>query len=114
VTVLVHPGPDSRLAQMCAQYDLAKAEADKAAQALKAITDAIKLEAVQAAAGETSVIVDHPDLTQPLQVAYTERWTVDAKKLKTEQPETYVRYAKQGGSWSLRAISRSSSIDGGA
>jgi hypothetical protein len=52
------------------------------------------------------VIVDSQDLAQPLQVAYAERWTVDAKKLKAEQPETYVRYAKQGGAWSLRAVAR--------
>lgn len=101
---VIQPQPDSRLAQLCMQYDLAKTEAEKAAQALKAITDGIKLEATQAAPGQQQIVIDSPDLAQPLQVAYAERWTVDAKKLKTEDPETYVRYAKKGGSWSLRAV----------
>lgn len=109
MTANVQAQPDTRLAQLLAQYDLAKAEADKAAEALKTITNAIKLEATQAAEpGSTEIIVDSPELARPLQVSYVERWTVDTKKLKAEAPETYVRYAKKGGSWTLRAVAASS------
>jgi hypothetical protein len=102
---VVQPDPDSRLAQLAAQYDLAKAEAEKSAAALKAITDAIKLELTNAAPGVTDVRLDSDQLAAPLRLYYTESWRVDAKKLKTEDPETYVRYATKGGSWSLRAVS---------
>jgi hypothetical protein len=34
-----------------------------------------------------------------------ESWRVDAKKLKTEAPETYVRYATKSTAWQLRAVS---------
>ena len=37
-----------------------------------------------------------------LTLTYSESWRIDAKRLKAEDPETYVRYAKKGGSWSMR------------
>lgn len=38
---------------------------------------------------------------QPLLLTYGERWTVDSKALKAEQPVVYVQYAKLGSSWTL-------------
>jgi hypothetical protein len=101
----VTPEPGSRLEQLAAQYDMAKAEAEKAATDLKAITDAIKLELVNAAPGETSIDLVSDDLVKPLRLVAVTSWRVDATKLKKEAPETYVRYAKQSTSWTLRAVS---------
>jgi hypothetical protein len=102
---VIQPKPDSRLEQLCGQYDVAKAEAEKAAAALKAITDGIKFELIQAAPGETSMTLVSDLVATPLQLSCSERWTVDTKKLKTEDPETYVRYAKKSTPWTLRAVS---------
>lgn len=102
----VTPEPDSRLAQLAAQYDLAKAEADKAATDLKAITNAIKLELTNAAPGETSIDLVSDDLVNPLRLVAVESWRIDATKLKSERPETYVRYTVKGTSWTLRRVTR--------
>lgn len=96
--------PDTRLAQLAAQYDLAKAEAAKAAEALKAITDGIKAELANAAPGETDVRLESPELEKPLRLSAVTSWRVDATKLKAEAPETYVRYAKQSTAWRLDAV----------
>lgn len=98
------PEPESRLAQLVGQYDMAKAESEKAAEALKAITDGIKYELTAAAPGETSIEVASPDLAQPLRVVAVTKWLVDGPKLKATDPETYVRYAKQSTSWTLKRV----------
>jgi hypothetical protein len=102
---VVTPDADTRLAQLVAQYDLAKAEAAKADEALKAITDAIKLELINAAPGHDDIRLESPELVKPLRLFAVTSWRVDAKKLKAEAPETYVRYAKQSTAWQLRAVS---------
>jgi hypothetical protein len=101
---VVQAQPGTRLEQLAAQYDLAKAEADKAGETLKAVVDAIKLELTLAAPNETTVDLYSPDLARPLRLIAVDSWRVDAKKLKTEAPETYVRYAKRSTSWQLRPI----------
>jgi hypothetical protein len=98
------PDPDGRLAQLLAHYDLAKAERDKAAEAFDAIADGIKAELAQAAPGMESVTVTSPDLAAPLRLQAVTAWRVDAKKLKAEAVETYVRYATQSTSWRLSAV----------
>lgn len=102
---VVRPEPDSRLEQLCAQYDLAKAEADKATEALKAITDGIKFELSQAMdQGQTKVDLESPDLARPFRFEAVESWRVDATKLKREQPVIYVQFAKKTTSWRLAPI----------
>lgn len=102
---VIEPAPDSRLEQLLAQYDLAKAEAEKAAEALKAISDGVKAElAAQLAEGETALEVTSDLLARPLRLSNVESWRVDAKKLKAEDPVTYVRYAVQGHSWRLAPV----------
>jgi hypothetical protein len=104
MTAVIAPQPGSRLEQLAAQYDLAKAEAEKAADALKAITDGIKLELANAAPGETDVRLDSTELAAPLRLLAIESWRVDSKKLKTEAPEIYVRYATKSTAWQLRPV----------
>lgn len=100
---VVQAAQSARLAQLHAAYADAKAANDAAAEQLKAITDAIKLELTQAAPeGYTRIGLDGPD-GPPLRLTYAESWRVDSRKLKAEDPETYVRYAKKSGSWTLKA-----------
>lgn len=95
--------PDTKLAILQAAYVDAKAKAEAAAADLKAITDGIKYELGQAAPEQTRI-----ELTGPagptLRLAYSERWTLDSKRMKAEDPLTYVRYAKKGGAWSLTKV----------
>lgn len=93
----------SRLAQLLDAYPDAKAAADEAAAQLKAVTDGIKFEAGQAAAGQPKVTICPPggSAAPKLELDYRESWRIDSKKLKAEDPETYVRYAKKSGAWYL-------------
>lgn len=95
-----------RLAQLHAQYADAKAEADAAAKRLKDITDALKAEMTQAAPGapRLELVGGHGPA---LRLTYVESWRIDSTKLKAENPETYVRYAKKSGSWTLKAVAGS-------
>lgn len=96
--------PGSRLDDLLAAYAELKPRADEAATRLKAVTDAIKAELTAAAPGAERIDVAHNALAQPLRLAYVEKWTVDTKALKADDPETYVRYARKGGSWVLRGL----------
>lgn len=99
----VQPRSNSRLAQLHASYAAAKAAADEANAALKAVTDAIKLEvtSVDANARRFELLPANGVEAPALRLTYTESWRVDAKKLKRDDPETYVRYATKSGSWRL-------------
>ncbi|WP_040320040.1 hypothetical protein [Aeromicrobium marinum] len=94
---------DARLAQLHAAYPAAKAAADAAAAQLKVITDGIKAELAARAADHLKIQLNGPHAPS-LRLSHSERWTVDAKKLKAEAPETYVRYAKKSESWSLTVV----------
>ncbi len=95
--------PDTRLSQLHAAYEDAKARADEASKQLKAITDAIKVE-LNTAAPEESRVELRGDAGPALRLVYSERWTLDSKRMRVEDPETYVRYARKGGSWTLSKV----------
>lgn len=92
----------SRLEQLHEAYAGAKAAADEATTRLKAVTDALKVELTQAAPEGTSRIELIGPLGPPLRLTYAETWRLDSRRLKAEDPEMYVRYAKKSGSWTLR------------
>lgn len=92
-----------RLAQLHALYAQAKADADEAATKLKAITDGIKLELTQQNPEATGFFL-RGESGPPLNLTYSERWRLDSKRLKSENPELYVQYAVKGGAWTLKAI----------
>lgn len=98
--LVVAPPADTRLGQLHASWEQAKADADEAAERLKVITDGIKSELAEAAGDETRMEL-LGDNGPPLVLAYVESWRFDSKKLKTEDPATWVRYATKGGSWRL-------------
>lgn len=95
--------PASRLEQLHAAYADAKAEQDAAAKKLKAITDAIKVEVTSLDPNERRFEITGASGAPPLRLTYVESWRVDSKRLKAEQPELYVAYAKQSGAWTLKA-----------
>lgn len=100
--VLVQPDTGSRLEQLHARYAEVKAAADAANEQLKAVTDGIKAELAQAAPGQPKI-----ELTgasgPALRLTYSETWRFDSRKFKAVDPETYVRFAKKTGSWTLKA-----------
>lgn len=96
--------PGTRLEQLHAAHAQAKAAAD-----LRTITDALKAELsahVPTGPGRACVDLVPPDGAGylPLRLAYVESWRVDSRKLKAEDPETYVRYAKKSGAWVLKTM----------
>lgn len=101
-SVVVTPDAGTRLSDLHAAWFAAKAAADEASAQLKVVTDAIKAELTQMVP-EVASLELASEGQRPLLLKYTERWTIDSKKLKADDPETYVKYAKKSGSWSLRA-----------
>lgn len=101
--VTVTPQAGTRLEQLHAAYADAKAAADDAAAKLKAVTDAIKVELTQAAPEGERKIELAGQAGPVLRLTYSESWRLDSKRLKAEHPETWVRYAKKSGSWTLKA-----------
>jgi hypothetical protein len=97
--------PGSRLEDLLATYARLKPAADEAASRLKAVTDAIKVELTTAVPGVPKVDVAHESLAQPLRLSWVEKWDLDSKRMKAEDPATYVKWARKGGSWQLRGIS---------
>lgn len=99
----VKPRSNSELAQLHALYADAKSRAASAAEDLKTITDAIKLKLSESSPGAAKVdLIPANGVDAPaLRLNYVESWRVDARKLKAENPEVYVQYAKKSGSWRL-------------
>lgn len=100
--VKVEPG--SRLDDLLAMYDQLKAAAEEAEARFDTVKNAIKFELGALGGGAPQVDVAHSALTQPLRLSYVESWRLDAKRMKAEAPETYVRYAAKSGSWQLRGV----------
>lgn len=94
----------SRLEQLADEYTRMKAAADEAKTRLDMIVDAIKLELHNAKPHSNKVEFTAPGLAAPLRMQSRTSWRVDTKMLKAEQPEVYVRYAKQYSYWELRTV----------
>lgn len=94
---------NERLAQLHAAYADSKARRDEADAQFKAISDAIKSELTTLAPEGSTRIGLTGDHGPALGLTYAESWRIDSRRLKREDPETYVRYAVQSGSWTLRA-----------
>lgn len=100
--ITVEAAASERLDQLHAAYADAKAEADAAAARLKTITDGIKAELQAAVPDEERIELIGSD-GPPLRLVHTESWRIDARKLKREDPEMYVRYATKSSAWRLTA-----------
>lgn len=100
---LIQGGTDTRLARLHAQYPELKAAADAAAKAFKDCTDGIKLEISTLTGGALRAELAANGTGSPaLALTYGERWTLDSKRLKAEDPDAYVAFAKPSGTWTLK------------
>jgi hypothetical protein len=96
--------PGSRLEELLAAYEPAKAAAEEAAARFKAVTDAIKTETTAGLPEgvQRASIAGAPGLPR-LKLSWIISYRFDSKRFKEECPEMYVRYEKQAGFWELRA-----------
>lgn len=94
----------SRLDDLLATYAELKPAADEITGRLKTVTDAIKSELTSAVPDTRRIDVAHEALAQPLRLTYVERWELDTKRLKVDEPSLYVRYARKSTRWELRGM----------
>jgi hypothetical protein len=100
----VRPEPESRLEQLTARYGPAKAKATEAEAELTEIKDGIKAELARLHPEATTVLLNSPHLTEPLQLQAVSKWGFDSKRCKAEHPAIYAAFARQSTSWTLRAL----------
>lgn len=103
-TPVVNPEPNSRLDQLAAEYALLKPQLEELTELVKGLTDGIKRELSTAHPTATDILLTSPHLRAPLQLQAVTSWRLDSKTLKTDQPETWVRYAKQSTAWRLAPL----------
>ena len=96
--------PGSRLEDLMARYDMLKAEYEEAKARWEELTGAIKAEGTAASPGATAMTLAGPPGMPALSLTYVESWRLDSKRLKEEDPRTYVQYAKKTAHWELRAL----------
>jgi hypothetical protein len=101
--VMLLAPPGSRLEELLASYESAKAAAEEAAARFEAVTQGIKAELANAAPGATSIgLAGGPGLPR-LRLSWRTPWQFDTKSFKRDYPVLYVKYGSQGGRWELRA-----------
>lgn len=102
----VTPEPDSKLEQLAAEHDDAKAALEKATERYKLVKDALKSELVRAAPGKTEIRLNSDYLARPLKlVAKKGAMRLDSDRLKAERPDIHEQYLKQGRpSWTLSVV----------
>lgn len=94
----------SRLEELLATYESAKAAAADAESRYKAVTDAIKAELSSANPGVAEMtLAGQPGLPR-LSMTWVRPWRLDTKRFKEDHPHLYVQYATQSGHWDLRAL----------
>ncbi len=102
--VAVTAPPGSRLEELLASYEVAKAAAEAAAGRFKAVTDGIKAELASANPGVPDITLGGAPGMPRLRMTWKRPWRVDEKRLKAEDPALYVRYAVRGGHWEMRQL----------
>jgi hypothetical protein len=107
--VIVMAEPSSRLEALAAEYAIAKPASDAANARLNDVVAAIKNELTSMAPGSTRVDFRSPALEQPLRMSAVSQWRVDQRALKSNDYETWKRYAVYSTHWRLNPISGSPS-----
>ena len=96
----------SELSELLDTWAALDAQAKELSERAAALKDKIKVRMI-----ETRQAMDPTDpLTDiaagsdvvSVRLKYTETWRLDTTKLKAEAPETYVKYARKSGSFTLR------------
>jgi hypothetical protein len=103
ITVTAYPG--TRLEQLLASYESAKAAADEAKARYEALTDSIKAELDAATPeGTREIILSGPPGLPQLRMAWKTPYRFDVKRFRLENPVLYVQYEVQGGHWDMRMV----------
>lgn len=94
----------TRLEELLAGYESAKAAFEDAKSRLDALTAALRNEMTASAPKGTATVVlsGAPGLPR-LRLSWKAPWRFDSKRFKADHPELYVRYEVRGGHWELRA-----------
>ena len=92
----------SELEQLHAEYVEAKAAAKAADDRAKAVTSRLKTVLTEAFPEDRAMALEGPG-GPPLELVYGTKWLFDSKRFKADDPDTYVRYAYQSGTWTLQA-----------
>jgi hypothetical protein len=101
--VLLTAPPGSRLQELQASYESAKAAKEEAVARFDAITGALKAEMAAAAPQKsTDVMLDSAPGLPRLRLKWMRPYRFDSKRFKAENPALYVRYEVRGGHWDLR------------
>jgi hypothetical protein len=96
------PQPGSRLYELQALLEAARAAAAEAEARAKAVADGIKAEAVaQAPPGTESVIIAGRPGVREWCCHYVRSWRLNSKRVKAEQPVLYAAYAVESGTWKV-------------
>ena len=98
----IQPEAGTRLAVLHAAYFDAKAKADSATKALKAVTDGLKLELTQAAPEGEAKIRLGGNAGPPLALTWVVSKRLDTKRIQAELPAVAEQYVTVSGSWQLR------------
>lgn len=102
-TVALAAAPGSRLEELQAGYEAAKAAAEDATTRFEALTKALKAEMAAAAPqGSTDIALAAAPGRPRLKMTWKTPYRFDAKRFLADHPDLYVRYEKQGGHWELR------------
>ena len=102
VTQLI-TAPGSRLEELHAGYEPAKAAFEDAKARYEALTSALKNEiAAVAPPGSSDVVLNGPSGLPRLRMKWLAPYRFDVKRFRAEHPALYVRYEVQGGHYELR------------
>jgi hypothetical protein len=99
--LVITPAPGSVLEDLLSAEHAAEAAANESAERLKALRDRIKAELTQAHPGAVKFDIAGTSHRPAKQLNWVNTVRLDTKRLKDEQPETYVEYAEFGGKWVL-------------
>ncbi len=98
--------PGTRLEELLAAYETAKAAKEEAVARFDAITDALKAEMATAAPqGSTDITLSGQSPGLPrLHLMWTRPYRFETKRFRADHPGLYVRYEVRGGQWGLRQV----------
>lgn len=103
-TPVVTPEPESRLDQLTARYETAKALAKQASDEFEDLKTSLKAELASRHPEQKRVVLSSPHLLTPLELKAVPSWRFDSKRCKAERPDIYAAFAKQSTSWRLEAV----------
>lgn len=98
--------PGTRIEELLASYEPAKAAKEESAARFEAITDALKAEMAAAAPrGSTDITLSSQSPGLPrLRLHWSRPRRFNSKRFMHDHPALYVRYEERGGQWGLRVV----------